>query len=273
MIFGRSNDDIYAMKSDRHPSLPWYYGVDWALVGYIFFFLGSLFYLIQSLGYYISIEPDPGLSGLIASVIFIVESNIYVWGWFIGRSLLRLNGIEPIVWYADWNLWGNWLFWIGSWGYLFTDTAYYNNDYQEQSRYLSIALSILFIFDSLFYTFACFDGETSRAPAHLEFSLTFDSSFDWYLAACVLFIVGSILYFVAAVQDYYGVDTSFLYFVAAVNFIIDSMLYIVSVFHRRDPDFDVPITRRGWYWFSVYGAECTSARSRGNKNKYNRLIN
>jgi predicted acyltransferase len=143
---------------------------------------------------------------------------------------------------------------VGSFGYLFTDTCYMLECYPEQSKYMNIFLGVLFVFDALFYTFACFDGETSRAPAHMEFSMTFSSTFDWYLAACTLFIVGSVMYFIASIQDYYGEDTTMIYFVAALNFMVDSVLYLMSAFHRRDPDLDVPICKRGIWVFSIYGA-------------------
>lgn len=267
MIFGRTQDDVLVMKSPRADNLPWYYYVDWALVGYCFFFLGSTFYFIQGLQTYVTEDVYPGLDGFIAAVIFIIESSIYIWGWYIGRRLLRICKVCPLPWYTDWNFWGNLLFWVGSWGYLFTDTCFWLECYPRQCVYTNIILGIIFVFDSIFYTLACFDGETSRAPAHMEFSLTFDSTFDWYLAACMGFIIGSVMYLVAAVQDYYLEDTTTLYFVAAINFMVDSVLYLMSAFHRRDPDLDEPICQRGIYIFSIYGASNHPLRG-GTKPEY-----
>jgi hypothetical protein len=253
MIFARSQDDVLIMKSERSATMAWYYFVDWALVGYCFFLFGSTCYFIQGLASYVSEDLYPAEDGVIAACIFIIESTIYIFGWLVGRRLLRINKIKPPPWYTDWNFWGNLLFWLGSWGYLFTDTCYMLGCYPEQSKYMNVLLGILFVFDSVFYTLACFDGETSRAPAHMEFNLTFDSTFDWYLAACTLFIVGSCLYLVAAIQDCYEMDTTLIYFVAAVNFMVDSVLYLMSAFHRRDPDLDEPICSRGIWIFTIYG--------------------
>jgi hypothetical protein len=116
MFFASTQEDAQVMRSVtsaaqgltgdgadllRLHSLPWYYLVDWALVGYCFFFAGSTFYFIQGLASYeTEVDLFPAEDGVIAACIFIVESSIYIYGWFVGRALLRIHKVKPLPWYT-----------------------------------------------------------------------------------------------------------------------------------------------------------------------------
>jgi len=217
--------------------------VDWAVVGYYLFEAGSILYFAQSmLAFSSSVNSDLTSLwlGVIAGAIFVVESTMYMYGWFLGRSLMANN--SPF--YKDWNFWGNTLFVIGSVGYQITSIFALLNSFFSATLELNFALAILFVVDSLCYLFAVFDGKHSRAPSQTKKICSFSSPLDFYFQATIFFIFGSVVYVAAAVQDIFAVDSSQMYLLGAIIFLIDAPCYILSGYQLRDEAKEVPILQR-----------------------------
>ena len=132
--------------------------VDWVQHGYILLIASSILYFVQALNpylpsheysaddvYYSSGPLDEfdisGWLGIIAACLNVIESLFYIIDWTLERYELcpplvlneeqRLlkerisNDAQSYPWYADWNLWGNLLFLVGSIGYTFTSYWYF----------------------------------------------------------------------------------------------------------------------------------------------------
>jgi hypothetical protein len=286
---------IEMIKSKEEFVPQWYHNVDWAYIGYLFFMLGSVLYFIEALGPYATcckgnnddgfatnstingtayysyddnyyseyLDEHPlvrghtdGWLGFIASLVFNVESSLYIFGWTLGRYQMERNGETMHAWYKDWNCWGNWLFFVGSIGYNFTDFSYLLSEYdsnitdrkqyRQSNNIIYLLLGINFVFDSVFYFFAALGGETSRAPTHTSSqNSSFQSKIDWYLFATLTFIAGSGLYVWEAVQQLQGSDAGVSNMIASALFIVDAGLYIASAFHdRQDQDREVHVFER-----------------------------
>jgi hypothetical protein len=192
-----------------------------------------------------------GWLGVCASFIFDLESSIYIFGWILGRQQMRRNHEKMYPFYLDFNYWGNLLFFLGSFGYNVTDALYLWSEYDPQilsphsTRYnfyrtFYLLLAINFLIDALCYFLACVYGETSRAPTHLNLTQhSFRSKIDWYLLACLTYIIGSSMYVWQAVCTYCDIDSKVADITAASVFVIDAMLYVISTYHDRRPHCDI----------------------------------
>jgi len=222
---------------------------DWALIGYWFFEAGSLCYFFQAILPVVScvnrlqkyqIERISLWLGVNASIIFVVESFIYLYGWQLGRK--SLPNTRPF--FKDWNFWGNILFIIGSVGYLLTSIAQLLDSFLLQAAILNLILAVLFVFDSVFYLLALFEGIHSKAPGNNNTTQTIQANLDYYLQGTLFFIVGSLVYLAAAIFDMMKVNSSSLYVLGACVFLIDAPLYILSGFQIRDDAHEVAFFER-----------------------------
>jgi hypothetical protein len=77
---------------------------DWSIYGYVLFLIGSILYLIQAIAPWKSELEKYSISdyiGCIADSIFVVESFIYMLGWYVVRD----NDSKFFM--LDFNFWGN----------------------------------------------------------------------------------------------------------------------------------------------------------------------
>lgn len=137
----------------------------------------------------------------------------------------------------SWNFWGNVLFVLGSVGYVVTAimTVYKftGKEYDE----LNFFLSILFIVDSILYGYGLNAGETSQTSRPEGAVSWFRSSIDWYSLATMLFMLGSVLYFISALMVKLHADSQWVNFVnllGGLTFAIDGPLYLASGLQFRD---------------------------------------
>ena len=222
---------------------------DWVGYGYILFMIGSILYFIQALnpfigddnddnnGYYYQGSPMSeyniaGWISLIACIIFVIESVMYIIGWYVSRNYGDPN-IELSDWYLDWNFWGNLFFLIGSIAYLFTSITFLDARFESYSDIINVFTGLLFIFDSLFYLFAIIWSNHSRVRKNYTRKISFYSNIDWYFVATVFYIFGSILYYITAILAYYKHSSSKWNLFASFIFIIDSPLYLLSSYQFR----------------------------------------
>jgi hypothetical protein len=251
----------------------WYETFDWIGTGYILFIIGSTLYFIQALdpyldpyietsaddnklfGYY-SDGPldDLGISAwlsLVAGIIFVIESMFYIISWYIGRNCGDMN-IKLNEWYFDWNHWGNIFFLVGSLGYIFTSVVYMSGRriYHQQADAVNLAMGVLFVFDSIFYFLAIVQSEYSRCRSSYvqPCKCTFDSLIDIYLIATLVFIVGSVVYLIEAVQAHYQEeDAVSSNLVAASIFLLDAPLYLVSLYQYRSDNEIAFLERKNFF--------------------------
>ena len=251
----------------------WLVEFDWVTSGYILYMLGSSIYFVQALNpflpeekveeamedaYYSYYEDGPltenhisAWMSVVAAFIFVIESSMYIIGWYIGRTFGD-QSISLNPWYLDMNHWGNLLFFLGSLGYLYTSYTYFHEELARTTHLVNIFVGVLFIFDSLFYFFAIIWAENSVLRFTIPPTWTFRSSIDWYLIASLLFILGSIIYLMAAIMaSKIGnkVEVAYLNLYGAVVFMIDSPLYYISAFQERSDEVELDFLKRKNYFF------------------------
>jgi hypothetical protein len=249
---------------------------DWALNGYALFVIGSILYYIEAIAPYIPDSTSDDAAeiyydgvlyedkasakmDLTACVIFLVESIIYIVGWHLGRRELRREALQLRPYHEDWNFWGNWLFFFGSIIYQIISVMQYNGLEEYVCNVLNLFNSLLFLLDSVLYTFAMFHGECSRAPSNIssDGKWSFRSQVDWYMLACLLFVVGSFVYVVAAMQTMQNESAIFWNLLGAIIFLVDAALYIASAFHYRNEDMEGDIADRRYLWWIEHVADTT----------------
>ena len=235
----------YATPSKEKANSPfrrrhWTRRVEWGLNGYCLFCVAAWFYFLQSLAPFFPewcTHGEDAWCGLIGAILFLIESILYCIGWYIDRQIhLERGEINGRIG-ESWNFWGNILFVMGSLGYVISAVMgvyhYYGKEYDELNFYLAI----LFIVDSILYSFGSSVGETSRASRPEGATLWFYSSIDWYTLATALFIFGSVLYFISALMVKMHVDTKWINLVnlfGGLTFAIDGPLYLVSGLQYRE---------------------------------------
>jgi len=195
-------------------------------------------------------EKTTRLSGWLsfsAAIIFLVESFLYMYGWHIGRKSMADSWSQGRVkpFFQDWNFWGNFFFIVGSIGYQINSFAELTDSYQTEALILDFSMAVCFVIDSLLYLFALFEGEHSRAPRIRDAAYTLRYDLDFYFQGTIFFILGSLVYLGAAVQDLLFIDSSFMNLLGALIFLIDAPLYIISGYQFRDEKREVPIFNRG----------------------------
>jgi len=225
----------------------WVRNVDWALYGYFVFCIGAFLHFLQSLAPFypqMYLHHEDVLMGFAASVLYLIDSMIFVIGWYKDHkiSLESGNGRDSASG-ETWNFWGNILFVIGSFGYLTTSMTALFGCCERFSNALNVLLSILFVIDSVVYMLGLMAGEISRAPRPEGAVALFKSSIDWYLLASLTYILGSVVYFFAAVCTEYQQDASVLNLVGGIIFIIDGPLFLISGLQYRDKQ-ETPFANR-----------------------------
>ena len=263
------------------PKPKWYMTVDWSTIGYWMFLAGSILYIAQaSIPYY---TPAPsssatasdgttddaaadyydlddgyegpyysknatGWEGLWAGIIFEIESSIYIFGWLVARESERQHNKTPMIWWKDWNFHGNLWFFLGSTGYLIVAIWALESSHPYESAVGLIAMSFVFLFDSVFYFMALLGGSHSRSGrphgTHAAHNYTLESSVDFYFFASLLFILGSIVYIIASLQAYQGKNSDAMNMLGAAVFVVDSILYLLSGRQSRDEEDEMPIVER-----------------------------
>ena len=245
---------------------------DWVTSGYILYILGSSIYFVQALNpflpdndieeeesvYYSYYEDGPFTDNdiskwmsVVAAIIFVVESSMYIVGWYIGRTF----GDQSIVlhpWYLDMNHWGNLLFFIGSLGYLYTSYTYFHENLAQTTHFVNICMGVLFIVDSILYMLAIIWPENSLLRFTVPPTWTFRSSIDLYFIASLLFVLGSIIYLLAAVMASRLGDkeiVAYLNLCGAIVFMVDSPLYYISAFQERSDEVELDFLKRKNYFF------------------------
>ena len=175
--------------------------------------------------------------GLIGAILFLIESLLYFIGWYVDRQIRLERGDIRYHIGESWNFWGNVLFVMGSIGYVISAImsvySYYGHLYDELNFYLAI----LFIVDSMLYSFGAATGESSRASRPEGAVAWFRSSIDWYSWATGLFVFGSVLYFISALMVKLQYDKNWVNFVnllGGITFAIDGPLYLISGLQYRD---------------------------------------
>lgn len=249
---------------------------DWALNGYLLFVIGSILYYIEAIApyvpdktaddaaevYYDGVLYEDNATAkmdITACVIFLVESIIYIIGWHLGRNQLRREALQLRPYYEDWNFWGNWLFFFGSIIYQIVSVMEYYGWDEYICNMLTLFNSVLFLLDSILYTFAMFHGECSRAPSNIssDGKWSFRSQIDWYMLACLLFVVGSLVYVIAAMQAFQNEAAMIWNLLGAIIFLIDSALYLASAFHYRNENMEGDIADRRYIWWIEHIANAT----------------
>eukprot|EP00475_Leptophrys_vorax_P018182 TRINITY_DN2480_c0_g1_i2.p1 TRINITY_DN2480_c0_g1~~TRINITY_DN2480_c0_g1_i2.p1 ORF type:complete len:318 (+),score=72.17 TRINITY_DN2480_c0_g1_i2:162-1115(+) len=230
----------------------------WSVVGYFFYITGSVLYFAQAFGpWYPDLYNDPNFNNmnLAAAYIFIIESTIYMVGWVLGRQQILREGYKPIPILQDANLAGNLLFLLGSIGYAVTAHWSAQNVHPNQQVIVNFAMAVVFVVDSFLYLYAIKQGahSTTSALAH-DSRWCFDSPVDIYLIASIGFIIGSFVYMAAGIYNWMGTfgdgstdysnQLNLCYMLGAVVFVIDSPLYLLSGFQRRDVTKEVPFRKR-----------------------------
>ena len=254
--------------------VPFLITVDWSTIGYCFYNFGSLIYLVQACLAFSPVDYyAPGVApffaadiggwlGILAALVFLIESTIYVGAWNLGRKY-----DTTLLWWEDWNFWGNALFSIGSTGYLVTSVFDLLGVYSYLSSVANFWIAVLFVVDAICYIFAMRKGAKARATRQDSFGYAspdgcltrfyFKSgNVDWYILASLGFLIGSILYVVAAYLDFIEVDTTNLYLTGALLFQVDALLYSISGFQVREEDFELPITQRKVFFLIEYMEDC-----------------
>ena len=253
----------------------WYLSFDWVGNGYVLYILGSAIYFVQALNPYLPEVDDPegddlysyyedgpftsnhvsAWMSIAAAWIFVIESFMYIVAWYISRNYgdktIRLN-----AWHLDWNHWGNVLFLLGSCGYVFTSYTGFYGVLGEETRAANTFIAFLFVVDSFFYLFAIIWADNSKVRFTYVPNWTFRSAFDWYFLATLLFIFGSFIYLVAALDTSYSEkeEVAALNLYAAIVFIIDSPLYYLSNFQERLESTEVDLLDRQNYFFIEHNA-------------------
>jgi uncharacterized membrane protein YtjA (UPF0391 family) len=252
----------------------WYLKFDWIGSGYILFVVGSLLYFIQACdpffktkvddddaklnGYY-SDGPldDTGVSGTIslaASIIFVVEAVLYIISWYLCRNYGDMS-IPISNWYLDWNHWGNILFLVGSVGYIYTADIFMSSRKKDHviMSIVNVAMAVVFVFDSIFYFLALVFSDQCKTRFTYKQTRTFEYSIDLYLIATILFIVGSIIYLIEAVQAYNDDPFSELSsLLGSIVFMIDAPLYLLSIYQRRYDFDEVDLFNRKYFFVLEY---------------------
>ena len=228
------------MSSPGSKKKHWTRRVDWGLNGYVLFCIAAQFYFIQSLAPWYPAwnkHGEDAYMGLIGALLFLIESLLYFIGWYVDRQIRFERGDIQYLIGESWNFWGNVLFVMGSIGYVISAImsvySYYGPEYDELNFYLAI----LFIVDSMVYTFGASVGETSRASRPEGAVALFRSSVDWYAWATGLFVFGSVLYFFSALMVKLQYDKNWINFVnllGGITFAIDGPLYLISGLQFRE---------------------------------------
>ena len=250
----------------------WLVTFDWVTYGYTLYILGSSIYFVQALNpflpdsdsgdelqsYYSYYEDGPltdnnvsAWMSVVAAIVFVIESCMYIIGWYIGRTY----GDQNIVlnpWYLDMNHWGNVVFFGGSWGYLYTSYTYFHTNLATTTHFYNICMGVLFIVDSILYLLAIIWPENSLLRFTPSPAWTFRSSIDWYFIASLLFFFGSVVYLLAAVMaSRLGnkEEVAYLNLYGAVIFMIDSPIYFISAFQERSDEVELDFLNRKNYFF------------------------
>jgi hypothetical protein len=252
-----------SVESDYSHS--WLHSFDWDLVAYLIACVGSVLYFLQ--GIYIYAEPNSTyyfqcIASLIAAVIFVISSLLYHVGWMVHRSFLSPNELLKYPMFEDYNLFGNIVFIVGSVGYMFPSVYYLKDEYPQATKILNFLLAILFIIDAILYFIALTDEnqlitdiETNSSEdkiADVDWctvdSYRFHDDFDWYFLATLLFLLGSVVYLIAAILDLYSKSPVTANFIAAVVFLFDSPFYVASGLQKRNGN-EVAFWKRKNYFY------------------------
>lgn len=228
-----SRDVKFSGKGQRH----WTRKVDWGLNGYFLFCIAAWLYFLQSLSPFspgMFTHAEEAWMGFTAAMLFLIESIMYVFGWYIDRQIHIERGEMLARLGETWNFWGNVLFVMGSIGYVVTSAMVLLNCCEEANMELNLYLAVLFIFDSVIYTFGVYAGESSRVARPEGTIAWFRSGFDYYSLATALFFLGSVLYFVSALMTKLHRDPKWVNLFAGVIFVVDGGLYVVSTLQHRD---------------------------------------
>jgi hypothetical protein len=172
--------------------------------------------------------------GFTAAMLFLIESLMYVYGWYIDRQIHIERGEMLARLGETWNFWGNVLFVMGSFGYVVSAAMVLGNCCEAANMELNLYLAVLFVVDSIIYTIGVCAGETSRVARPEGTIAWFRSTFDYYSLATSFFFLGSVLYFVSALMTKLHRDPKWVNLWAGIIFVIDSMLYVVSTLQHRE---------------------------------------
>ena len=231
----------FSGKSSKH----WTRRIDWGLNGYFLFCIAAWLYFLQSLSPFfphLYSKGEDAWMGLIGAILFLIESLMYSFGWYIDRQVHIERGEIMNRISESWNFWGNLLFVMGSIGYVITGIMGVMNCCKQANLELNLYLALLFIVDSILYTLGLFSGESSRVPRPESSVSWFRSSIDWYFLATVFFMIGSVLYFVSAVMSKLDYDSRWINIFAGLIFVIDGPLYLIAGLQFRDNKTPDPIS-------------------------------
>lgn len=239
------------VKHETLATRPWWWKFDWTKWGYRVYLFGSLLYLAESLAPFSNgfISDESGLwLDIVASSIFIVESSMYVVAWGVHHQLLVEMKLPYIPYYRDWNLQGNLLFCVGSYGYVYTSVIYKDGCCEEVYNIVMLVLAAFFLIDALLYLAGAGMGYKALAPRPAETDGKPDirlgclGNFDLYLVATWLYIIGSLLYVNNACMPYLaqaGIwdpsEEVGIWFDLATStlFLVDSIFYMLSIIQSK----------------------------------------
>ena len=199
-----------------------------------------------------------GWEGVVAGVIFVIESLIYLAGWCISNYVEIDDNIHSIPWWLDLNMCGNILFFLLSFGYLLTAVFALQGLYYSFCIDFNLIIAILFVIDSLLYLLALTQGSHSRTTSWITVSNNNDNNtkpilnnwrIDYYLFGSLFFVIGSVVYVIAAVQDFQLNNSEDMYLLGAIIFMIDAPLYIISGYQIRSASVEVSFLKRKYIFF------------------------
>jgi hypothetical protein len=253
----------------------WFYFVDWVLLGYFLFLIGSILYVAQSWLAYNHQADDytyqtQGNLGVASSAVYMIEAALYLLGWALDklhlqqmqsnfdRSQSRYYSFRLSKYYLsnaaiDWDFCGNLLLFISAIGYQIAAIGWQQWIFIEQVEILDITLAFLSLLISFFYFLAIVESvDVAQTPDYLRpiidnphrCTLYFESSIDWYLLATVFFIISSVLYCLTSIYEVWELNSSHLNLATSLCLVFDGCLYIIAGLQDRKRPDEIPLWSR-----------------------------